>query len=37
MTTNADFSTFHGLIAGLQAFWATERFTNAACGDVVGE
>ena len=22
---------------GLQAFWATERFTNAACGDVVGE
>jgi glycyl-tRNA synthetase alpha chain len=22
MTTNTDFSTFHGLIAGLQAFWA---------------
>lgn len=24
MTTNADFSTFHGLIAGLQAFWAEQ-------------
>ena len=22
---------------GLQAFWATERFTNGVCGDVVGE
>ncbi len=24
MTTNTDFSTFHGLIAGLQAFWAEQ-------------
>jgi hypothetical protein len=22
---------------GLQAFWATERFTNTTCGDMVGE